>query len=153
MHKASTKITYIEYKFSLERTLSVNFSMRTNPIITFPSFENATFTNSFLPLNFTVDHAVSEMTYSIDGQESVPISGNTTLTDLANGQHNVTVYATDEYGYTGVSDSLSFNVDAAEFSLPLVVALVIAVASAVACIGVLVFRRKHQQNKQQNSQV
>lgn len=77
-----------DYSFVLERTISVKFSvstspiitLRTNPIITSPSFQNATFTNSSLPLNFTVDHPASEMAYSLDGQDNVSISGNTTLT-------------------------------------------------------------------------
>jgi hypothetical protein len=51
------------------------------------------------------------ISYCLDGQEPTPISGNTTLTDLANGQHKATVYATDEFDYTGVSDILFFNVN------------------------------------------
>ena len=137
-----------KYLCSLASTLCVNFSVRSNPIITFPLSQNCTFTDSSFPLNFTVDHSVTEMTYSLDKQESVPISGNTTLTDLPNGQHNVTVYATDEFGYTGASGTLFFNVDAPdapEFPVVPVVAL-IAAASIVACVGVLVLKRKYRQS-------
>ena len=114
--------------YILEKTRTVKFSMRANPIITFASHQNATVETSASPLNFTVDHPVTEMAYCLDGQESIPISGNTTLTGLSNGQHNVTVYATDEYDYTGVSDILFFNVNASEFPTTLVVASISIVA-------------------------
>jgi hypothetical protein len=142
--------------FSLERTISVKFSMttspftalRSNPIITSPSFQNATFTNSSLPLNFTVDHPVSEMAYCLDGQETVTISGNTTLTGLSNGQHNVTVYATDELGNVDTSDTLFFNVDAQEFPVVPFPTEIVATASgaSVAAVGVglLVYLRKRK---------
>jgi hypothetical protein len=133
-----------KYMFSLNKTSSINFSVRTNPIITFPSFENVTFTNSSLPLNFTVDHIVSEMAYSLDGQPSVSISGNTTLTGLSNGQHNVTIYATDEDGYTGTSDTLLFNVNAPQSTEFSVVTLVIAFVVVVVIVGagLLVYFKK-----------
>jgi hypothetical protein len=80
----------------------------------------------------------------------VPINGNTTLTDLSNGQHNVTVYATDEFGNTGKSNTLFFNVDAPDASefpaVTLLVASVVVAVSIVACIGALVFRRKQKKN-------
>ncbi len=139
-----------EYSFRLKKTVSVKFSVSTNPIITVTSLQNATFETSIFPLNFTVDHPVTEMAYCLDGQESVPISGNTTLTGLSNGQHNVTVYATDEFGNTGASGTLFFNVNAPEPSAPLVATSVIAVMSVIAGIGALVFRRKHKQSKEQN---
>ena len=132
--------------FTLERTILVKFSVRADPIITFAPLHNATFETASVPLNFTVDHPVSEIAYCLDGQESVPLSGNTTLTGLANGQHNVTVCATDEFGYTGVSDTLFFNVnvtkvDAPEFpGVPLVAVSAIVVVSAVA--GVMVYFKK-----------
>jgi hypothetical protein len=70
------------------------------------------------------------------------------LTGLSNGQHNVTVYATDEYGYTGVSDTLFFNVEAPIASapeypvVPLIAASAIAVASAAAGLLKIYFKRR-----------
>ena len=110
--------------------------------------QNATFENASVPLNFTVDHPVTEMSYCLDGEEAIPISGNTMLTDLANGQHNVTVYATDEFGYTGVSDILFFNVnvtkvDAPEFPVvPFVTVSAVVSVSAVA--GVIAYFKKRK---------
>jgi hypothetical protein len=134
--------------FTLERTILVKFSVRADPIITFASLQNATFENASVPLNFTVDHSVTEMSYCLDGQEAIPMSGNTTLTDLANGQHNVTVCATDEFGYTGVSDMLFFNVnvtkvDASEFPvLPFIAVSAVVVVSAAT--GVMVYFKKRK---------
>ena len=128
--------------YSLEKTRTIKFSMRANPIITFESHQNATVETSASPLNFTVDHPVTEMAYCLDGQESIPISGNTTLTGLSNGQHNVTVYATDEYGYTGVSDILFFNVNAPEFPTTLAVTSIAVIA--VIGMGILVYFKKYR---------
>jgi hypothetical protein len=129
------------YYFDLPKTVSVRFAIPTNPTITFALLQNATFETSFVPLNFTVDYPVTEMSYCLDGQEPLPLSGNTTLTDLANGQHNVTVYATSKHGYSGVSDTLFFKVDAPEFP----VAPFIAVSAAVfvsAVAGVMYFKKR-----------
>jgi hypothetical protein len=135
--------------FSLKKTISMKISVRANPIITFASLQNATFEASSVPLNFTVDHSVTEISYCLDGQEPIPISGNTTLSDLANGQHNVTVYATDEFGYTGVSDILFFNVnvtkvDASEIPMaPFNAVSAVVVVTAVA--GMMVYFKKRKQ--------
>jgi len=128
--------------FEIDKTVSVKFFVHANPVITFLSAQNANSSEPSFPLNFTVDHAVSEMNYSLDGQEPQPLTGNTTLTDLTSDHHNVTVYATDEYGYSGISDTLFFNVDAPKFSVaPFIAASIIALISAA---GLLVYFRKRK---------
>jgi hypothetical protein len=87
----------IECHFEIDKTVSVKFFVHANPIITFLSAQNANLSQPSFPLNFTIDHPVAEMTYSFDGQEPLQLSGNTTLTDLTSGHHNVSVHATDEY--------------------------------------------------------
>ena len=67
------------YHFSLNKTISVNFFMRSNPVIAFLTTQNTTSTNSTFPLNFTIDHSVQEITYQLDKKESTPIYGNSTL--------------------------------------------------------------------------
>ena len=131
-----------EYHFEIDKTASIKFFVHANPIITFLSDQNANSSKSSFPLNFTIDHPVAEMTYRFDGQESLPLNGNTTLTDLTSGHHNVTVHAADEYGYTGVSDTLFFTVDAPGFPVtPFVASIVIAVVSVA---GLLVYFRKRK---------
>jgi hypothetical protein len=134
--------------FELDKTASTKFFVQTKPIIKFLIPENANSSKLSFPLNFIVDHPVSEIAYCLDEQESVPINGNTTLTDLPNGQHNVTVYATDEFGYTGKSETLFFNVNAPESTEFSVVPLVIAFVIIVVIVGagwLVYFRRRKVQ--------
>lgn len=127
------------YGFSINGASLVTFTIDTTPIVSFLSFENRTFETSDVPLNFTVNQAVSQITYCLDEQENVTITGNTTLTGLPNGDHNVTVYATDEFGNTGVSETMYFSVD-----VPFPTTTVIAPTVSVAVVGVslLVYSRK-----------
>ena len=130
--------------FEIDKTASVKFLVHANPIITFLSAQNANSSQPSFPLNFTVDHEVTEMTCSFDGQEPLPLSGNTTFADLANGRHNVTIYATDEYGYSRISETLFFNVDAPEFPVvPFIAVSAIVVLSTAA--GVMVYFKKRKQ--------
>lgn len=69
------------------------------------------------------------MGYSLDGQETVMVHGNMTLTGLAGGSHNITVYATDASGNTGASETVTFTVTT--FPTTLVVAVVVVAAAAV----------------------
>ena len=112
------------------------------PRITMLSPRNATYHSSNVSLDFTVNEPPSKIEYSLDGQDSVIISGNTTLSTLTNGNHNVTVYVTDEAGNTGASVKIIFNVNAPE-TLPLVLlttAIVVAIVAAAA--GLLVYFKK-----------
>ena len=48
--------------------------------------------------------------YNLDGQENTTIAGNTTLTGLSEGTHNVVVYANDTSDNMGKSNIVSFNI-------------------------------------------
>jgi hypothetical protein len=92
-----------------------------------------------------VNETASKITYCLDGQENVTISGNVTLTELVNGDHTVTVYATDPAGNLGASETIHFTMAEPE---PFPVAPVAATSMAsVAVVGValLVYfkKRKH----------
>jgi hypothetical protein len=134
------------YSFGINSSSSVDFTMGTIPIVSFLSFQNSTFKSSFVPLNFTVDQPVSEMAYCLDGQRIMTISGNTTLTGLSNGYHNVTVYATDVFGNVGASETLFFNVDAPEpESFPTVPVVAVSSASIlVVCAGLVLYFNKRK---------
>ena len=106
---------------------------------------NQTYNETAVSLLFNVDKTVDWMGYSLDGQDNVAISGNTTITDLANGLHNVTVYARDAFDNTGASETIIFNVEMPEpFPTTLVAAAYIASAGIIA-VGLLVYfkKRKH----------
>jgi hypothetical protein len=140
-------VSFEYYGYSKSSISSVNFIVDSVPIVSFLSFENKTFDASDVPLNFTVNQAVSQIVYCFDGQENVTISGNTTLTELPNGEHNVTVYVTDDTGNTGASETVIFNVDVPEPPEPFPTALVTAASgTSFVSIGILVYfkKRKHQ---------
>jgi hypothetical protein len=63
-----------------------------------------------LQFSFTVNEPVSKVTYSLDGQTNTTVAGNMSLTNLHHGEHNVTVYATDNAGNIGRSETIDFTI-------------------------------------------
>jgi N-acetylneuraminic acid mutarotase len=105
--------------------------------------ENATYTSGNVSLDFTVNKQSVWLGYSIDGQENITVGGNVTLTGLSAGLHNITVYAKDEFGNIGTSETVTFNV-----ANPFPIAPVAAASGAsvaIIGIGLLVYfkKRKH----------
>jgi parallel beta-helix repeat protein len=91
---------------------TVYFTVDTEaPIIMILSPENKTYAVNNVPLTFTVTETTLWMGYSLDGQANVTVSGNTTILDLSEGIHYITVYATDTAGNMGSSDTVYFTVD------------------------------------------
>ena len=72
------------------------------------------------------------------------ISGNTTLTGLPNGDHNVTVYATDEFGNTGASQIIYFSVEVPEPFPTALVATASGTALAIVGVVLLVYLKKRK---------
>ena len=112
----------------------------------------ANITEVRIPLDFAVDENVSQVTYSLDGQNDMVIDGNATLMGLFIGSHNVTVKAWDSAGYSGVSETVNFTVaEEAEFqseSEPFSKTLMFTASGASIAsvgIGLLVYfkKRKH----------
>jgi hypothetical protein len=99
---------------------------------------------SNVPLNFTADSSVSQIAYSLDGQKNVTIAGNTTLTGLSNGLHNITVYVNDTFGSTGKSETINFTV-AVPFPITLIIASIVSVA--VIGVGLLVYFKKRRRSQ------
>jgi len=113
------------------------------PIISILSLGNRTYYTPDIPLNFTVNEAVSQISYVLDGQESETIAGNTTLTGLTDGAHSITVYAKDLAGNTGASETINFSVKVPFPTVP--VATASAASVAILGLGLLVYfkKRKH----------
>jgi hypothetical protein len=88
----------------------VSFTVETSPPTVSIQQMKQTYYTSSISLDFTVNEPVSSLGYSLDGQPTVRITGNTTLTGLSDGNHNIVVYATDKAGKTGVSQRVSFKV-------------------------------------------
>jgi hypothetical protein len=116
------------------------------PSVRLISPENTTYTSQNVTLEFTVNKQILWMGYSLDGQDTVTITGNTTLLGLSSGLHNVTIYAEDPFENIVTSETIWFSV-AEPFTTAIVVASVITVA--VVGFGLLVYfkRRKHQTGK------
>ncbi len=71
-----------------------------------------TYTANDVPLTFTVNSQfapITQLSYSMDQNSSVEISGNTTLTGLSSGNHTLTVYAADSNGNIA-SQTVTFTV-------------------------------------------
>ena len=133
----------IVYSFSLDLSSSVNFIVdTTSPMISVFPIENKTYDTVDVPLILTLNESTSQITYSLDSQESIPIAGNTTLTKLSYGDHNVTVYVVDEAGNTA-SQTIYFTI--AE-PFPTVAVAVVAIAVVVGA-GLLVYIKKRQRHR------
>jgi N-acetylneuraminic acid mutarotase len=114
----------------------------TAPEVTVTSPQNKTYYTTDITLNFTVNEPVSLIRYELDGENATEIAGNTTLTELSYGAHNLTVYATDASGNTGTSETICFTV-AEEPPFPTVLVATASGASAtIIAIGLLVYFKK-----------
>jgi hypothetical protein len=132
------------HMFSINGSSSVNFTIDVSPTVSVLSIVNKTYDFSDFPLEFKVNEPYSRVSYSLDGQDNVTISGNTTLTGLPNGDHNITVYATDEAGNVGASETIIFTVDVPE-PFPIVPVAAASVASVgVIAVGLLAYFKKRK---------
>ena len=115
------------------------------PVVTVLSPENKTYETNEFPLNVTVNEDVLQIRYSLDGKENATAPGNTTLSDLPNGLHDVRVYAIDKVGRIGASETVNFAVDVPDSALQLEpfpaesVAAVSGISAVVVAVAVLVY--------------
>ena len=163
--------------FFLASTQSVWFVVKKSPppIISDISLKNKTYNETTVPLIFNINQDTSSsissnlsgLAYSLDNQANSTITGNTTLTGLSSGMHNITIYAWDEAENVGVSETVFFTVATptasptpeptveptltptptsgdnrkGDFTIPIILAAVVMVAVAVGAI-VLFKKRK-----------
>ena len=123
--------------FIVERTqtfsakvLATSILGTTPPNVLVLFMENKTFVSSTVPLDFTVNDLVAQISYSLDEHGNMTIAGNTTLTGLSNGEHYITVYYTDIAGNVGASETVYFNVE-----VPFPVVLVAAASAVAIAVG------------------
>jgi hypothetical protein len=131
---------FVSYR--LNGSSTVNFTVSLPPKILILSLENETYNTSNVKLDFTIGEPISAMTYSLDGNMNVTVNGNTTLSGLPNGYHNVVVYATDETGNTGVSETISFSIDAPFSTVPAIAASGVSVV--IVGVGLIMYLKKHK---------
>lgn len=129
------------YFLTIEQYTPANYGKIPVSVIVISPQEGTYNENSVL-LSFTLDEPVSSLVYSLDKQANITVAGNTTLTDLPNGIHNVTVYANDTFGNVGVSQTVNFTISTpatptmptAE-TFPIATVAVISGTSAVIVLG------------------
>jgi hypothetical protein len=119
----------------------------TPPKINVLSPLSQTYNVSSVSLVSNADKAVNWSSYSLDGQQNITFSGNTNLTEISNGLHNITVYAQDTFGNIGSSNTISFTIAKPEpksFPVVPVAAVAVAVALVAVVIVALLLLRRHR---------
>jgi hypothetical protein len=134
--------TTVTYKDAVEEYTPYGYGT-VPPVVHLVSLENnKTHVGAEVDLNFTVNKPVAWIGYSLDGQDNVTITGNTTVTGLASGVHNVTVYAKDQFENMGNSETVFFSVTEPFPTVPVAAGVTVAVAVS---LGLLIYfkKRKH----------
>ena len=112
-------ILYASDNYGNEGTSNtVSFSVQfpivdtTPPVITIISPQQTTYSTSELALTFIINEPVSWTAYSLDGEANITITGATILSGLIDGEHTLKIFARDTSENTGVSNTVSFEIDA-----------------------------------------
>jgi hypothetical protein len=140
---APDSIAHYYKTFKITGSSRIKFTIDvTPPKVTILSIQNKTYDTSDAQLDISVSEtSLSKLSYVLDGQENVTIVENPTLSGLSNGEHSLTIYAADEAGNAGASETITFSID-----VPFPTTMVIAPAASVALLGagLLVYFRKHR---------
>jgi len=72
------------------------------------------------------------------------MTGNTTITGLPSGLHNVTVYAEDEFGNVGSSETVSFTIQEPESFSAVLAIFSIASVTLVGTVLLVYFKKREQ---------
>ncbi len=119
------------------------------PVVSVASPETKNYTSSEIPLNFTMNKPVDWIRYSLDGKDNITISGNTTLSGLPIGKHNVTVYAQDSFGNVGESETINFTMAMTDsFPTAVLLAASVGVSVAIVVVGLIYYSKKRRHNPQ-----
>ncbi|MCW4006536.1 MAG: hypothetical protein NWF04_08110 [Candidatus Bathyarchaeota archaeon] len=112
-HNITVYATYCGiYNLTTENSKTSHFTIDFNaPYLSILSPTTSTYKTPSVALTFTVDKPVSTMSYRLDHNPPVSITGNTTLTNLSDGYHNLFVYAATTSENTGVSETIRFNIN------------------------------------------
>jgi hypothetical protein len=137
---------FVTYYPTVEQYTPFGYGL-VSPVLGVASPTNGSETSNDVPLNVTVNRSVEWLRFSLDGKANVTLTGNTTLTGLSAGLHNLTVYAQDEFGNVGASKTVIFTVSSRSDNLSdVIIAAVITASAIVTCTGLVFYfrKRKHQ---------
>lgn len=130
---------------------TVHFTLHTlPPVIQIVQPENKTYPTSSVPLNFTLSEPTNWISFSLDRKPNVTVYGPTSLalSGLADGSHNVIIYATDTVGHTGASERRYFTIDSRQMPYStiidwsLVATAIVVVGGFAGLIGYILGKRK-----------
>jgi len=94
-----------------ERALTIKEFDIKPPIISIISPINTTYDSEDVVLLVTLDEETSWIAYNIDSLRNISSTGNTTVQNLSDGSHFLTVYANDTNGNMGCSQKIHFTID------------------------------------------
>jgi hypothetical protein len=133
--------------FLINGSHTLLFAVDSNPPKMSISIDNFTETEQILNIN--LNKIIDNLFYSLDGQNNVTINGNITFSGLANGKHNVTVYAQDEFGLMDKADT-AFSVFAEEkqdhISEAYSIAVIIITVTVAISLLLYIWRRKRSKS-------
>lgn len=91
---------------------TVNFAIDSDSpkILMLSPENNATYSATSIPMDFTLNEPATNVTYTLDGNKTILLFENTTLTELSAGEHNLTVTAMDATGNIGNSQTVQFTI-------------------------------------------
>jgi ATP-dependent protease ClpP protease subunit len=119
----------------------------TPPKISILSPLNQTYNESSVPLVFSADKTINWAGYSLDGQQNVTITANSTIANATNGLHSIIVYANDTFGNVVSSETISFTITKPS---PIPTVTVVAIAAALAAVivvaGLFVYFKKRKRS-------
>jgi len=104
---------------TVQFTISIPPVDTTPPIVVINSPENTTYTNTTVVLDYEINEHASWIGYSLDGDDNVTITGDTVLSGLSAGPHNVVVYANDTASNTGMSE-IAFTISIPDITPPII---------------------------------
>lgn len=112
-------------------------------VVYITSPENTTYNVNSVTLTYTVSETDSVIGYSLDGQANIIISGSTTLSDLTEGSHKLTVFAKDTEGNESFY-TVYFTISEEAETLPItwIAAIVVVAVVGVALLYFLKIKKK-----------
>jgi hypothetical protein len=117
------------------------------PIITILIPLEQTYNTADIVLTFVVNKPVTYLSYNLDSKLEIPITGNTTLPALPNGNHSIIIHAIDELGNKGSSSKVTFTI--ATFPIFELTTAAIAIIIILASTYIIIVKRvKTVRNKQ-----
>jgi hypothetical protein len=136
---------YTSYRIACSSV--VNFIIdTTTPKVSVPSVENKTYNTREIELDIRTDEPVSSVICNLDGQMKALIKGNATLTDLPNGEHNITIFARDPAGNLGVTETLTFSISYEPETFPTAWAATGAVSAILVGACLIICLKKSNQS-------